>query len=135
MGLTVVPVSSGNTLRQILLLQDFRPQGLACTPSFALHIGETMREQGIDPRSVGLRYGFFGAEPWTDGMRRQIEALWGIVAVDFYGLSEIIGPGVAVGVRRGAATASTSTRTTSCPRWSIRPRASRCRRARRASWS
>src|SRR2546427_3474609 len=95
MGLTVVPVSSGNTLRQILLLQDFRPQGLACTPSFALYIGETMREQGIDPRSVGLRYGMFGAEPWTEAMRRQLEELWGIVAIDFYGLSEIIGPGVA----------------------------------------
>jgi phenylacetate-CoA ligase len=95
MGLTVVPVSSGNTLRQILLLQDFRPQGLACTPSFALYIGETMREQGIDPRSVGLRYGMFGAEPWTEAMRRQLEELWDIVAVDFYGLSEIIGPGVA----------------------------------------
>ena len=95
MGLTVVPVSSGNTLRQILLLQDFRPQGLACTPSFALHIGETMREQGIDPRSVGVRYGMFGAEPWTEGMRRQLEELWGLAAIDFYGLSEIIGPGVA----------------------------------------
>ena len=95
MGLTVMPVSSGNTLRQILLLQDFRPQGLAATPSFALHIGESMREQGLDPRGVGLRYGFFGAEPWTEAMRRQLEALWGIVAVDFYGLSEIIGPGVA----------------------------------------
>src|SRR5258705_1685645 len=95
MGLTVVPVSSGNTLRQILLLQDFRPQGLACTPSFALHIGETMREQGIDPRSAGVRYGMFGAEPWTEGMRQELEELWGIVAIDFYGLSEIIGPGVA----------------------------------------
>ena len=101
MGLTVVPVSSGNTLRQILLLQDFRPQGLACTPSFALHIGETMREQGIDPRSVGLRYGLLGAEPWTEGLRRQIEALWGIHAVDFYGLSEIIGPGVATECAEG----------------------------------
>jgi phenylacetate-CoA ligase len=104
MGLTVVPVSSGNTLRQILLLQDFRPQGLACTPSFALHIGESMREQGLDPRGVGLRYGFFGAEPWTEAMRQQIETLWGISAVDFYGLSEIIGPGVAgecVESRRG----------------------------------
>jgi phenylacetate-CoA ligase len=96
MGLTVVPVSSGNTLRQILLLQDFRPQGLACTPSFALHIGESIREQGLDPRRMGVRYGLFGAEPWTDAMRRQLEALWGITAVDFYGLSEIIGPGVAV---------------------------------------
>jgi phenylacetate-CoA ligase len=96
MGLTVVPVSSGNTLRQILLLQDLRPQGLACTPSFALHIGESIREQGLDPRRMGVRYGLFGAEPWTDAMRRQLEALWGITAVDFYGLSEIIGPGVAV---------------------------------------
>src|SRR5438876_6396768 len=104
MGLTVVPVSSGNTLRQILLLQDFRPQGLACTPSFALHIGETMREQGLDPRAVGVGYGIFGAEPWTEAMRRQIEALWGLRAVDCYGLSEIIGPGVAmecVAVRDG----------------------------------
>ena len=96
MGVTVLPVSSGNTLRQILLLQDFRPQGLACTPSFALHIGETMREQGLDPRAVGVDYGIFGAEPWTEAMRRQIEALWGLRAVDCYGLSEIIGPGVAM---------------------------------------
>jgi phenylacetate-CoA ligase len=95
MGLTVVPASSGNTQRQILLLQDFQPQGLACTPSFALYIGETMREQGIDPRSVGVRYGVFGAEPWTEEMRAQLESLWGITALDFYGLSEIIGPGVA----------------------------------------
>ena len=101
LGLTVVPVSSGNTHRQILLLQDFRPQGLACTPSFALHIGETMREQGIDPRSVGVRYGLFGAEPWTEAMRRQLEALWGIHALDFYGLSEIIGPGVATECAQG----------------------------------
>jgi phenylacetate-CoA ligase len=95
MGLTVVPVSSGNTLRQILLLQDFRPQGLACTPSFALHIGESMIEQGLDPRKVGLSYGLFGAEPWTEAMRAQLETLWGCAAVDFYGLSEMIGPGVA----------------------------------------
>ena len=95
MGLTVVPISSGNTLRQILLLQDLRPQGLACTPSFALHIGESMREQGIDPRALGVAYGLFGAEPWTEAMRAQLEALWGCVAVDFYGLSEMIGPGVA----------------------------------------
>jgi len=95
MGLTVVPTSSGNTARQIMLLQDFRPRGLACTPSFALYIGEAMREQGLDPRAVGLRYGLFGAEPWTEAMRGQLEALWGIPALDFYGLSEIIGPGVA----------------------------------------
>jgi phenylacetate-CoA ligase len=95
MGLTVVPASSGNTLRQILLLQDFRPQGLACTPSFALYIGESLREQGSDPRAIGVSYGLFGAEPWTEALRGQLEALWGCPAVDFYGLSEVIGPGVA----------------------------------------
>ena len=95
MGLTVVPVSSGNTLRQILLLQDFRPHGLACTPSFALYIGESLREQGGDPAALGLRYGLFGAEPWTEAMRARLQSLWGCPAVDFYGLSEVIGPGVA----------------------------------------
>ena len=96
MGLCVVPVSSGSTLRQILLLRDLRPQGLACTPSFALHIGESLREQGIDGRTLGLRYGLFGAEPWSEELRPRIEGLLGLRAVDFYGLSEIIGPGVAV---------------------------------------
>jgi phenylacetate-CoA ligase len=95
LGCTVVPVASGNTLRQILLLQDFRPQGLACTPSFALHLGEALREAGIDGPALGLRYGAFGAEPWTEAMRRQIEARLGLTAIDFYGLSEVIGPGVA----------------------------------------
>jgi phenylacetate-CoA ligase len=95
LGCTVIPASSGNTQRQILLMQDFRPQGLACTPSFALHLGEAMREAGLDARSLGLRYGTFGAEPWSEGLRRQIEALLGLRAVDFYGLSEVIGPGVA----------------------------------------
>jgi phenylacetate-CoA ligase len=95
LGCTVVPAASGNTLRQILLLQDFRPQGLACTPSFALHLAEALREAGTDGRSLGLRYGTFGAEPWSEGMRAQIEAVLGLRAVDFYGLSEVIGPGVA----------------------------------------
>jgi phenylacetate-CoA ligase len=95
MRLTVVPTSSGNTLRQILLLNDLRPQGLCSTPSFALHIAESMREQSIDPRSVGLRYGIFGAEPWTEAMRAELQECWGIAALDCYGLSEIIGPGVA----------------------------------------
>jgi phenylacetate-CoA ligase len=95
MGLTVVPVSSGNTLRQMLLLQDFRPDGLACTPSFALHIGEALRETGQDPRALGLRYGLFGAEPWTEAMRHDIQQAAAIDAVDIYGLSEVMGPGVA----------------------------------------
>jgi phenylacetate-CoA ligase len=95
LGCTVIPVASGNTGRQILLLQDFRPRGLACTPSFALHLGEAMREAGLEPRALGLGWGAFGAEPWTEGLRRQIEAVLGLTAVDFYGLSEVMGPGVA----------------------------------------
>jgi phenylacetate-CoA ligase len=95
LGMTVVPVSSGNTARQILLLQDFRPAGLCATPSFALHIAETVEAQGGDPRALGLRYGMYGAEPWTDGMRAALERAFGCPAYDVYGLSEIIGPGVA----------------------------------------
>jgi len=95
LGMSVVPVSSGNTARHILLLQDFRPAGLCATPSFALHIAETMQEQGGDPRGLGLRYGLYGAEPWTEGMRAALERAFGCPAYDVYGLSEIIGPGVA----------------------------------------
>jgi phenylacetate-CoA ligase len=94
-GLTVVPASSGNTARQCLLLRDVRPAGIAATPSFALHIAETLAEQGTKPGDLGLRYGMFGAEPWTDGIRRGIETGLGCAAFDIYGLSEIIGPGVA----------------------------------------
>jgi phenylacetate-CoA ligase len=94
-GLTVVPVSSGNTARHQLLLQDFRPAGLCGTPSFALHIAENLVEQGGDPRALGIRYGMFGAEPWTEGLRAAIERAFGCRAHDIYGLSEIIGPGVA----------------------------------------
>ena len=94
-GLAVVPVSSGNTARQLLLLQDFRPAGLCGTPSFALHIAESLAEQGTEPRGLGIRYGMFGAEPWTEGLRAAIERAFGCRAHDVYGLSEIIGPGVA----------------------------------------
>jgi phenylacetate-CoA ligase len=94
-GMTVVPVSSGNTARHHLLLQDFRPAGLCGTPSFVLHIAESLAEQGGDPRALGIRYGLFGAEPWTEGMRGAIERAFGCRAHDIYGLSEIIGPGVA----------------------------------------
>ena len=94
-GMAVVPVSSGNTPRHHLLLQDFRPDGLCATPSFALHIAEALRKAGGRPDAVGLRYGLFGAEPWTDGLRRALEREWGCPAYDIYGLSEIIGPGVA----------------------------------------
>ena len=94
-GLSVVPVSSGNTARHLLLLHDLRPAGLCATPSFALHIAETLQEQGEDPRALGLRYGLYGAEPWTEGMRAALERAFGCPAYDVYGLSEIVGPGVA----------------------------------------
>ncbi|HKQ63641.1 MAG TPA: phenylacetate--CoA ligase [Methylomirabilota bacterium] len=95
LGMTVVPVSSGNSARHHLLLQDFRPDVLAATPSFALHLAETMAEQGGKPRELGLRVGVFGAEPWTDAIRLALERAFDLTAFDVYGLSEIIGPGVA----------------------------------------
>ena len=94
-GMAVVPVSSGNTARQHLLLEDFRPEGLCGTPSFALHIAESMRAAGGRPEALGLRYGMFGAEPWSEAIRVALERAWGCPAYDIYGLSEIIGPGVA----------------------------------------
>lgn len=96
LGASVIPISSGNTARQIMLMKDFGTTALACTPSYALYIAETMREMGIDPRETSLRTGIFGAEPWTERMRKEIEAQLGIKAMDIYGLSEIIGPGVAI---------------------------------------
>ena len=96
MGATVVPVSGGNTQRQIMLMQDFGATILACTPSYAILMGETMREMGIDRSALKIRAGIFGAEPWTEQMRQRLEELWGIVALDIYGLSEIMGPGVAM---------------------------------------
>lgn len=95
LGASVVPVSAGGTKRQIKLIQDFKPTILTCTPSYALYMAEEAREMGIDPRKTSLRIGIFGAEPWSEGMRREIEAAWDLLATDIYGLSEIIGPGVA----------------------------------------
>ena len=95
MGATAIPVSSGNTKRQVQIMQDFGSNFLCCTPSYAMFIGETVRDMGIDPHSLALRGGLFGAEPWTDNMRREIEKLLDIKAYDIYGLSEIAGPGVA----------------------------------------
>ncbi len=94
-GMTVVPASSGSTARHNLLLRDFRPAGICGTPSFVLHIAETLGAEGADGRALGLRYGMFGAEPWTDGVRAALERALGCPAYDIYGLSEIIGPGVA----------------------------------------
>jgi phenylacetate-CoA ligase len=94
-GCTVVPASGGNTPRQVLLLADFSARILCCTPSYALNIADTMVESGLDPREQPLAYGIFGAEPWSEAMRAEIERRLGIVALDIYGLSELIGPGVA----------------------------------------
>lgn len=94
-GASVIPVSSGNTHRQLLLMKDFGTTALACTPSYALHIAETMRESGINREELALKVGIFGAEPWSERMRKEIEEELGIKAIDIYGLSEIIGPGVA----------------------------------------
>lgn len=94
LGATAIPVSSGNTARQVQILQDYESDILCCTPSYALYIGETIRDKGIDPKSLKLRAGIFGAEPWTEEMRREIERLLDIRAYDIYGLSEIAGPGV-----------------------------------------
>ena len=95
LGCTVVPVSGGGTERQVTLMQDFGAQVLGATPSYALNIAEIAEGMGVDIRKLPLRVGIFGAEPWSDAMRHDIEARLGIKAVDLYGLSEIIGPGVA----------------------------------------
>jgi phenylacetate-CoA ligase len=96
LGTTVIPISGGNTKRQIMILQDFGPTVLTCTPSYALNMAETMRELGVDPASLKLRVGIFGAEPWSEAMRREIEKQLNLVALDIYGLSEVMGPGVAM---------------------------------------
>ncbi len=94
-GASVIPVSGGNTLRQLQLLIDFGSTVLACTPSYALFIAEAIEEAGIHREDLKLRVGVFGAEPWTENMRKEIEDKLGIKAIDIYGLSEVIGPGVA----------------------------------------
>ena len=95
LGATVVPVSGGMTERQVQLIRDFRPGVIMCTPSYLLVIGDEFARQGFDPAQCGLRVGIFGAEPWTEGMRAELEKRFGIAALDLYGLSEVIGPGVA----------------------------------------
>lgn len=94
-GVTVVPAAAGNTERHIQLMRDFGTTVIVGTPSYALYIAEVARGMGVDPRSLRVRKGLFGAEPWTEGMRMEIERVWGIEAFDNYGLSEVIGPGVA----------------------------------------
>ncbi|MEN0061249.1 MAG: phenylacetate--CoA ligase PaaK [Myxococcota bacterium] len=94
LGCTVVPVSGGMTPRQIRLIQDFKPDIITVTPSYMLALLDEFRRQGIDPRSTSLKVGIFGAEPWSPGVRREIEDAFDMHAVDIYGLSEVIGPGV-----------------------------------------
>lgn len=95
LGALTIPVSGGNTKRQVQILKDFGVTVLACTPSYAVLIAETAADMGLDVRDLPLRIGVFGAEPWSENMRRQIEHLMGITAIDIYGLSEVMGPGVA----------------------------------------
>lgn len=95
MGLSVLPTSSGQTKRQLKLMHDFKPRILACTPSYALYMLEDAAEMKMDPRKSSWEIGVFGAEPWSESMRHEIEDKWNMLATDIYGLSEIIGPGVA----------------------------------------
>lgn len=95
LGATVVPMSGGNTEKQIVLLQDFGARALCATPSYALNIAEVAEQQGVDVRQLPVAIGIFGAEPWSEAMRAELDERLGIKAVDIYGLSEILGPGVA----------------------------------------
>ena len=94
LGCTVIPISGGMTARQVQLIGDFRPDVILCTPTYMLTIIDAMRDAGLDPRESSVRIGVFGAEPWTEAMRQELEASAGIHALDIYGLSEVIGPGV-----------------------------------------
>lgn len=95
LGCTVVPMSGGQTAKQVQLIQDFKPRIITVTPSYCLNLIDEFQKKGIDPKSSSLEIGIFGAEPWTNEMRSEIEESLGIQAVDIYGLSEVIGPGVA----------------------------------------
>ncbi|MBN2719558.1 MAG: phenylacetate--CoA ligase [Proteobacteria bacterium] len=94
-GASVIPISSGNTRRQLMIMEDYRTTALVCTPSYAMFLTEIMEESGIDPERLSLRYGLFGSEPWSERIRGEIESKMGIIATDNYGLSEVMGPGVA----------------------------------------
>jgi phenylacetate-CoA ligase len=94
LGATVVPMSGGNTLKQVQLIRDFLPDAIMCTPTYLLTIVDAIRESGIDPRDTSIAVGVLGAEPWTNEMRTTIEETFGIDALDIYGLSEVMGPGV-----------------------------------------
>jgi phenylacetate-CoA ligase len=101
LGASVIPMSGGNTKRQIMILQDFGPTAICCTPSYALNLAEQGQAMGVDMRSLNLRVGIFGAEPWSDKMRDEIENTMDIMALNIYGLSEIMGPGVSMECTEG----------------------------------
>ncbi len=94
-GASVIPISSGNTRRQLMIMEDYRTTVLVCTPSYALYLAEALEENGINGDRLSLKYGLFGSEPWSERMRDEIEERMGIIATDNYGLSEVMGPGVA----------------------------------------
>jgi phenylacetate-CoA ligase len=94
-GASVLPMGSGNTEKQIMIMQDYKTTALVCTPSYAITLAERMEQMGVEPKSLSLKYGLFGGEPWSEAMRREIETRLAISATDNYGLSEVIGPGVA----------------------------------------
>ncbi len=96
LGASVIPISGGNTKRQIMIMQDFGSTVLTCTPSYSLYLAEEAAAEGVDIKTSKLRVGIFGAEPWSEAMRAEIEANLGLDAIDIYGLSEIMGPGVAI---------------------------------------
>ncbi|PIE72797.1 MAG: phenylacetate--CoA ligase [Deltaproteobacteria bacterium] len=95
LGASVIPISAGNTKRQIQIMQDFKSTALVCTPSYALKMADVMMDMGVNPNGLSLRYGLFGGEPWSEAMRREINERLGIHATDNYGLSEVLGPGIA----------------------------------------
>lgn len=95
LGTTVIPMSGGQTEKQITLIQDFQPDAILCTPTYLLTIGDAMQKAGIDPRSTSLKVAVLGAEPWTQEMRHELEVMFDVDACDIYGLSEVMGPGVA----------------------------------------
>jgi len=101
LGAVVIPMSGGNTAKQLMIMRDFGTTVLCCTPSYALYLGESLAEAGISKDELKLRIGVFGAEPWTDKMRQEIEARLGLTAVDIYGLSETMGPGVSLECLKG----------------------------------
>ncbi|MBW2558032.1 MAG: phenylacetate--CoA ligase [Deltaproteobacteria bacterium] len=101
LGASVIPMSGGSTKKQIMILQDFGPTAICCTPSYALYLAECGEGMGVDMRSLRLRVGIFGAEPWSENMRQEIEDRLGITALDIYGLSEVMGPGIAIECAEG----------------------------------